>query len=101
MINIMELNKFALSNPKVPTKVLDIWTNTLDFLGQAWWIEVFTAQPKCTYYFGPFAHVAEAEGAIEDYIEDLEAESAQGIQTQIKRCKPHELTIEHDLLAEH
>jgi hypothetical protein len=72
-----------------------IWTDLLNFLGQAWWIEIFTAQPKCTYYFGPFAKIEEAQTAIEGYIKDLEDESAQGIRTQIKRCKPDLLTIEH------
>jgi Domain of unknown function (DUF1816) len=28
------------------------------------------------------------------YVEDLENESAQGIQAKIKRCKPDKLTIE-------
>jgi hypothetical protein len=72
-----------------------IWTDILNFVGQAWWIEIFTAQPKCTYYFGPFAKIEEAQTEIEGYIKDLEHESAQGIRTQIKRCKPNLLTIEH------
>jgi Domain of unknown function (DUF1816) len=75
-------------------KLSEIWTSCLDFLGQAWWIEVFTTQPRCTYYFGPFADRQQASLAIEGYIEDLESESAQVIQTQIARCKPRNLTIE-------
>ncbi len=71
-----------------------IWTNILNILGQAWWVEVLTTQPKCTYYFGPFANGAAATMAIHGYVEDLEGESAQGIQTQVKRCKPDRLTIE-------
>ncbi len=78
-------------------KIGEIWTNTLDLLGQAWWIEVSTTLPKCTYYFGPFADVKEAELAMQGYLEDLESESAQGIQAQIKRCKPERLTIDHDM----
>jgi Domain of unknown function (DUF1816) len=81
----------------MPIKIGEIWTNTLDFLGQAWWVEVSTTQPKCTYYFGPFVDAKEAEKAISGYIEDLESESAQGIQVQIKRCKPERLTIDHDM----
>jgi Domain of unknown function (DUF1816) len=73
-----------------------IWTDVLDFVGQAWWIEIFTAQPKCTYYFGPFINSKEAETAIDGYVEDLANESAQGIQAQVKRCKPELLTIESD-----
>jgi Domain of unknown function (DUF1816) len=78
-------------------KIGEIWTNTLDLLGQAWWIEVSTTQPKCTYYFGPFADVKEAELAMQGHLEDLESESAQGIRSQIKRCKPERLTIDHDM----
>jgi hypothetical protein len=77
-------------------KILDVWTNTINYYRQDWWIEILTAQPKCTYYFGPFDHLEEATGSIKDYVEDLEHESAQGIQTQIKRCKPEKLTIDHD-----
>jgi Domain of unknown function (DUF1816) len=86
-------------NYNMPNKIVEIWANILNSWGRAWWIEVFTAQPKCTYYFGPFAHMEEAQGAIQDYIEDLESEAAQGIQAEIKRCKPVELTIDHDLGA--
>jgi Domain of unknown function (DUF1816) len=78
-------------------KIGEIWTNTLDILGQAWWIEVSTAQPRCTYYFGPFADEKEAASAMQGYLEDLESESAQGIQSQVKRCKPERLTIDHDM----
>ncbi len=77
-------------------KLSEIWINILDFLGQAWWVEVLTTQPQCTYYFGPFAEAGEATEAISGYVEDLQAESAQGIKTQVKRCHPNRLTIEHD-----
>ncbi len=83
-------------NNKVLIKIADLLNSAVDLWGQAWWIEVFTAQPQCTYYFGPFANVQEAIGAMPGYVEDLEDESAQGIQTQVKRCKPHQLTIDHD-----
>lgn len=73
--------------------IAQIWTDTLDLLGRAWWVEVLTAQPKCTYYFGPFAGAAAATSAMQGYIEDLESESAQGIGAQVKRCKPSQLTI--------
>jgi hypothetical protein len=87
-------------NRKMPMKlgkIGEIWTNTLDFLGQAWWIEISTTQPKCTYYFGPFADEKEADSAMKGHIEDLESESAQGIQAVVKRCKPERLTIDHDM----
>jgi Domain of unknown function (DUF1816) len=84
-------------NNKILVKTDEIWTNTLDFLGQAWWVEVLTTQPRCTYYFGPFGGVDSATLAVSGYVEDLESESAQGIKTQVKRCHPDRLTIEHDL----
>ncbi len=76
--------------------ITEIWTDALDFLGRAWWVEVLTAQPDCTYYFGPFAGMAAATSAMQGYIEDLESESAQGIRSQVKRCKPPQLTIDRD-----
>ncbi len=83
-------------NNKIPGQMAEFWTTILNFLGRAWWVEVLTAQPKCLYYFGPFADAKEAAVAMEGYVEDLENESNQGIQTQIKRCKPDLLTIEYD-----
>ena len=76
-------------------KIDEIWTNTLAFLGQAWWVEVLTTQPRCTYYFGPFSGVESANRAVSGYVEDLEGESAQGIKTQVKRCHPERITILH------
>ena len=68
-------------------------TNMLEFLGLAWWVEIITQNPSCTYYFGPFMSYEEAEDAQDGYIEDLQGEGAQGISAAIKRCKPTELTI--------
>lgn len=84
-------------NNKILAKIDEIWTNVLDFLGQAWWIEVLTTQPRCTYYFGPFRGVELAHQAVSGYVEDLEGEAAQGIKTQVKRCHPARLTIDRDL----
>ncbi|MGK7876807.1 MAG: DUF1816 domain-containing protein [Xenococcaceae cyanobacterium] len=69
----------------------------LNFLGLAWWVEIVTDNPKCTYYFGPFLNKKEAEAAQGGYIEDLEDEDAQGIGVTIKRFKPNNLTICDDL----
>ena len=77
--------------------LVEIGTDILNFLGQAWWIEVKTIQPKCIYYFGPFIDRNSANLSISGYVEDLEGESAQGIYTYVKRCKPLELTIYEDL----
>ncbi len=62
-------------------------------VGLAWWIEVKTESPRCTYYFGPFLSPTEAEAEKVGYIEDLQQENAEGIVCEIKRCKPKELTI--------
>lgn len=70
----------------------EFWLGIQSFLGRAWWVEVRTMVPSCTYYFGPFAERAEAEGAREGYREDLEAEGARGIAVVVKRCKPGALT---------
>uniref|UniRef100_UPI00308454F0 DUF1816 domain-containing protein n=1 Tax=Petrachloros mirabilis TaxID=2918835 RepID=UPI00308454F0 len=63
-------------------------------LGLAWWVQVTTQQPKCTYYFGPFLSAQAAQQALPGYVEDLEVEQAQGIKAEIKRCKPTQLTLE-------
>jgi hypothetical protein len=65
----------------------------LNRLGLAWWIEVTTQSPKCVYYFGPFASSEEAKEELPGYLEDLNHESAEGIQAVVKRCQPAELTI--------
>ncbi len=76
--------------------IQDIWSSALHLVGQAWWVKITTAQPHCTYYFGPFATAVEADEAKAGYIEDLEGEQAQGIQVAIERCKPQQITIEHE-----
>ena len=76
--------------------IQDIWSSALHLVGQAWWVEITTERPHCTYYFGPFATAVEADEAKAGYVEDLEGELAQGIQVAIVRCKPTQLTIEHE-----
>lgn len=71
----------------------EIWTSVLDVIGLAWWVEIKTEAPRCTYYFGPFLTGKEAEAAKSGYIEDLEQEGAQDIKVVVKRCKPNDLTI--------
>lgn len=68
----------------------------LDSLGQAYWVEVHTEYPKCTYYFGPFLSAEEASTLHTGYCEDLDGEGAQGISATVKRCKPKNLTIAED-----
>jgi Domain of unknown function (DUF1816) len=86
----------ALQTEEIPVRISEYWANALHFWGRAWWIEVSTSQPNCLYYFGPFANSKEAERLVAGYVEDLENESAQGIKTKIKRCKPDKLTIDDD-----
>lgn len=76
--------------------IQDIWSSVLNTIGQAWWVEISTERPHCTYYFGPFASAVEADTAKAGYIEDLEGEFAQGIQVAIKRCKPVQMTIDYE-----
>lgn len=57
-----------------------------------WWVEIVTAFPICTYYFGPFSSRQEADLAQVGYFEDLKQEGAQEITIQIKQCQPRELT---------
>lgn len=75
----------------------DLLVNTQNFLGFAYWIEIKTQTPACTYYFGPFQSQEEAEQAQQGYEEDLKAEAAEGISSTIKQCKPEALTISEDL----
>lgn len=71
----------------------EVMIKILQVLGLAFWVEIVTDLPRCTYYFGPFLNEKEAFDAKDGYIEDLENEGAQGIIVQIKRCKPSNLTI--------
>lgn len=75
-------------------RIKDAFTSYLEKLGLAWWVEIVTLDPECTYYFGPFMSAKEAELARNGYIEDLESEGAKGISVAIKRCQPQELTID-------
>ena len=75
----------------------EVLINTFENLGLAWWVEIVTQNPRCTYYFGPFLSSSDATLASKGYIEDLELEGATGIVVNVKRCKPNTLTIADDL----
>ncbi|MGH8001664.1 MAG: DUF1816 domain-containing protein [Brasilonema sp.] len=75
----------------------ELLINVFDNFGFAWWVEVITQNPRCTYYFGPFVNSTDAKASIKGYVEDLEQEGAQGIIVNVKRCKPSALTIADDL----
>jgi hypothetical protein len=68
-------------------------TGFLQTIGKEWWVEVTTAEPRCTYYFGPFARSKDAQTARSGYIEDLQSEGARGIQVEIRQCQPKVLTV--------
>lgn len=76
--------------------IQSIWSDALNLIGQAWWVEINTNLPRCTYYFGPFATAIEADANKFGYVEDLEDELAQGIQIAIKRCQPVQMTIDYE-----
>lgn len=76
----------------------ELLINLLNFFGLAWWIEIVTAAPGCTYYFGPFLRAKEAEAAKAGYIEDLESEGSQVVKLAIARMKPRKLTVTNDEL---
>lgn len=75
----------------------DLLTNLLNLFGFAWWVEVVTESPACTYYFGPFLTEKDAADSKGGYVEDLEQEGAQGIKVMLKRLKPSKLTVGDDL----
>lgn len=71
----------------------ELWLSTLEFFGLAWWVEIVTEAPNCTYYFGPYVSAGEADADKPGFVEDLEQEGARGIKVTIKRCKPDQLTV--------
>lgn len=77
-------------------KIKDLLLSIFEFFGWAWWVEIVTENPRCTYYFGPFIRRNDAESATVGYVEDLEVEGAQKINVVVKRCKPNNLTVFED-----
>ncbi len=75
----------------------ELWIKILQLVGKAFWVEIITENPKCTYYFGPFINESEAIVAKAGYIEDLTAEGATISKLQVMRCQPKLLTIEEEL----
>ena len=80
-----------LNRPRAPWR--SPWIRQSRFL---WWLEIKTAKPYCTYYFGPFANSLEARRHMSGYVEDLVAEQAEGITIKLKQCQPKELTFSSD-----
>ncbi len=71
----------------------EAFVSFVDAVGLAVWIKIVTESPDCTYYFGPFSSLVEAEALKTGYVEDLESEAATIKTLSTKRCKPLDLTI--------
>ncbi|MBD0344301.1 MAG: DUF1816 domain-containing protein [Coleofasciculus sp. Co-bin14] len=81
-------------------KLKVILTFLLEWLGLAWWVEIVTANPCCTYYFGPFVSGREARFYQDGYIEDLEQENAEIVTVEIMQGQPKDLTIDGEESSE-
>jgi Domain of unknown function (DUF1816) len=56
----------VIRNPAI--KTLDSLVKDEDL---GWWIQIFTAQPACIYYFGVFEDTKTAAAALSEFTEDL------------------------------
>ncbi len=76
----------------------NFFSSLFSFFSPPWWVKITTAEPVCTYYFGPFSSEAEANKSKPGYVEDLEGEGAQNIQVSFQQSsEPKELTIEAEM----
>jgi hypothetical protein len=60
-----------------------------------WWTKLYTKNPFCIYYFGPFEQAEEARKSQYGYIEDLENEDATVVFVKILQINPQDLTVEY------
>ncbi len=74
----------------------DMAISFLEKLGLAWWVEVITQNPNCTYYFGPFLTAKNAKFYQFGYIEDITQEGAKISSVEVRQCLPKLLTITED-----
>lgn len=65
-----------------------VFVSLLLTMNRQWWIKVSTQHPQYTYYFGPFDSPEEANAEHEQYLQDLAAEGATGIDWTIEQCSP-------------
>lgn len=73
----------------------NFFSSFFGFTSVPWWVKITTADPNCIYYFGPFDGEKDASQARPGYIEDLQKEGAQQIETCLQNiAEPKELTIE-------
>ncbi|CAN1212256.1 hypothetical protein TUMEXPCC7403_18760 [Tumidithrix helvetica PCC 7403] len=66
-----------------------------------WWLEIFTAQPPCIYYFGAFETAQEAEESQAGFVQDLYLEGTQGIATRLRFFQPTQLVVTETELLTH
>lgn len=92
-IQILENFSVATVTSDTPNTLSGRLSEFYNRLGLAWWVEIKTEVPACTYFFGPFLSQKEADTAAVGYRQDLEGERAQGVTVELKRCKPTQLTI--------
>ncbi|WP_035985264.1 DUF1816 domain-containing protein [Leptolyngbya sp. KIOST-1] len=60
-----------------------------------WGIAIVTSEPQCSYYFGHFATIQEAEVRVLGFVDNLlEAGFTRFIQSIIKQCYLIQLTVQ-------
>ena len=63
-------------------------------LGLAWGAKIDTAQPRATYWYGPFITKRSLKENMQSFIKDLSDEGSINIKHSLVRCKKEEpLTI--------
>jgi hypothetical protein len=72
--------------------VKEFFISVLERFKLAWWVEIVTNTPRCTYYFGPFLSRQEAKSYQPGYIEDLESEGTRIVSVEVMQGQPKELT---------
>ena len=92
-VQTSQANNTKRMSLKILEDAKNLLTSILEILGLAWWVEIVTDKPSCTYYFGPFLSQKEAKLYYPGYIEDLEQEEAVIVSWTIKQYQPKQLTI--------
>ena len=56
-------------------------------LGLAWWAKVQTQGPAVTYWFGPFLSRQQLQRDLPAFLDDLRAESPEGLEVSVHRLR--------------
>jgi Domain of unknown function (DUF1816) len=64
-----------------------------------WWTKIYTINPFCIYYFGPFEEENNAQNSNFGYVEDLENEGTKVVFVKLKYLIPEKLTVEFKNLS--